>query len=895
VEQAIAALDVDPATGLSDPEVLRRRALHGPNQLAESPTRPEWKKFLDQFRSGIVAILAAAAVLAGAVGDLKDTVVIAVVLVLNAILGYLQEAKAETAMAALERMLVTTVRVRRSGRLEEVPIDDLVPGDVVLLEPGDRVPADGRLMVAAGLSIDESALTGESVPVDKWTDPIDVDPGTDLSIGDRNNLAYLNTTVTKGRAELVVTETGMRTEMGKVAELLAAADPGPTPLERQLDTLTRRLAVIAVAAVGLVFVLQMVQGADFAEAMLGAVALAVAAIPEGLPAVVTVTLAVGVSQMAKRNAIVKRLHSVETLGSTTVICSDKTGTLTLNQMTAQRLSIGDLHVEIAGSGYGSEGALTIADGDLLGPLDDRSAVVRAVEGGALCNDAAVRDGELVGDPTEGALVVLATKAGVDVEARRAAWPRIGEVPFDSATKYMATFHAVGDEVVCYVKDAPDRLLGRCATVATGDETCVPIDDAVLADRLAENDRLAATGLRVLALASRRYRADEVAMAPDGTVADGDRYVDGLRLDGLVGIVDPPRDEARAAIALCHQAGIEVKMITGDHASTAGSIAESLGIVGDVVSGDDLDRLDDAELARRIDSIGVCARVSPEHKVRVVRALKANGHVAAMTGDGVNDAAALRTADIGVAMGITGTEVTKEAADMVLADDNFASIVGAVELGRTIYANIVKFVRFQLSTNLGAIATILGASLLALPVPFSPIQVLWVNLIADGPPAITLGVDPPDGREMLKAPRASDAAILTGRRVGRLLWFAAIMAAGTLGLLAVAGDEWSDGVARSMAFTTFVLFQMFNVFNARTENETVFTRQLLANRKLLLAIGAVVVLQVLAVEWKPLQNLFETESLSGPQVALCFAVASSILWLEELRKVFARAMASRSAA
>jgi len=892
VEQVLADLAVDPATGLSEAEVVRRRARLGPNKLADQPTRPEWKKFLDQFRSGIVAILAAAAVLAGAVGDLKDTVVIAVVLLLNAVLGYLQEAKAETAMAALERMLVTTVRVRRDGRLDEVPIDELVPGDVVLLEPGDRVPADGRLTLAAGLSIDESALTGESVPVDKFTDVIDADPTVDLSIGDRANLAYLNTTVTKGRAELVVTETGMRTEMGKVAELLAAADPGPTPLERQLDGLTRRLAVIAVGAVALVFVLQMVQGADFTTAMLGAVALAVAAIPEGLPAVVTVTLAVGVSQMARRNAIVKRLHSVETLGSTTVICSDKTGTLTLNQMTAQQLSIGDLRIEVDGSGYGSEGTLTTTDGVTVGDLADHGDLARAIEVGALCNDAAVRDGDLVGDPTEGALVVLAAKAGLDIEARRAAAPRVGEVPFDSATKYMATFHTDGDEVVCYVKGAPDRLLGRCATVADGAGGRVVVDDAVQGERLVENDRLAGSGLRVLALASRRYPADEIERAADGTVVDGERYVDGLTLDALVGIVDPPRDEARAAIALCHQAGIEVKMITGDHASTAGAIARSLGIEGEVVSGDDLDRFDDAELARRIDGIGVCARVSPEHKVRVVRALKANGHVAAMTGDGVNDAAALRTADIGVAMGITGTEVTKEAADMVLADDNFASIVGAVELGRTIYANIVKFVRFQLSTNLGAIATILGASLLALPVPFSPIQVLWVNLIADGPPAITLGVDPPDGLEMRKTPRSSDAAILTARRIGRLLWFAAIMAIGTLGLLVVARDHWGESVALSMAFTTFVLFQMFNVFNARTENETVFTHQMLANRKLLLAIGSVVVLQVLAVEWGPLQNLFDTESLSAQQVALCFAVASTVLWLEEGRKVGARLLAGR---
>ena len=678
VEQVAAELGVDPSVGLTAAEVEVRRLEHGPNRLADTPSRPEWKKFLDQFRSGIVAILAAAAVLAGAVGDVKDTVVIAVVLVLNAILGYFQEAKAETAMAALERMLVATVRVRRDGRLQEVPIDDLVPGDVVLLEPGDRVPADGRLTVAAGLSIDESALTGESVPVDKWTDPIHAEPGVDLSIGDRANLAYLNTTVTRGRAELLVTETGMATEMGKVAELLAAADPGPTPLEQQLDGLTTRLAIIAVGAVALVFVLQLVQGVGFADAMLGAVALAVAAIPEGLPAVVTVTLAVGVSQMAKRNAIVKRLHSVETLGSTTVICSDKTGTLTLNQMTAQQVSIGDLRLAVSGSGYGTEGTLSTSDG----PVDprDRPDVLRALEVGALCNDAAVREGELVGDPTEGALVVLAAKGGLDVERRRDELARIGEVPFDSATKFMATFHADGDDVVCFVKGAPDRLLARCSDAADGRGGAAAIDEAGRAALLAENDRLAATGLRVLAVASRRFPADEVARAADGTVLDGDHLVEGLRLDALVGIVDPPRDEARDAIALCHRAGIEVKMITGDHAATAGAIAASLGIEGEVVSGDDLDRFDDAELARRIDDIGVCARVSPEHKVRVVRALKANGHVAAMTGDGVNDAAALRTADIGVAMGITGTEVTKEAADMVLADDNFASIVGRGRAG-----------------------------------------------------------------------------------------------------------------------------------------------------------------------------------------------------------------------
>ena len=893
VEQAADALGVDPASGLPTAEVDRRRARYGPNRLAETEPRPRWKKFLDQFRSGIVAILAVAAVIAGAVGDVKDTVVIAVVLVVNAILGYLQEAKAETAMAALERMLIATVRVRRDGDLVQLPIDELVPGDVVLLEPGDRVPADGRLLVAAGLSIDESALTGESVPVDKGTDLIDAGGDADLASGDRANLAYLNTTVTRGRAELLVTGTGMNTEMGKVAGLLAEADPGPTPLEKQLDGLTTRLAIIAGGAVALVFVLQLVSGVALGEAALGAVALAVAAIPEGLPAVVTVTLAVGVNQMAKRNAIVKRLHSVETLGSTTVICSDKTGTLTLNQMTARELVRGDLRIAIDGLGYGTEGSLSAPGGRDLGDVGS------ALRDAALCSDAEVRDATLVGDPTEGALVVMAAKGGVDVAARRAELPRVGEVPFDSAAKYMATFHRDGDDVLCVVKGAIDRLLERCTGESLGDgpadapERVRLLDDEARRRLAAENDRLAADGLRVLALASRRLPAAEVAFGADGTVADPEGHVRDLTLDGLVGILDPPRDEARDAIALCHVAGIEVKMITGDHAATAGAIARSLGLEGEVVSGDELDALSDDDLAARIGGIAVCARVSPEHKVRVVRALRANGHVVAMTGDGVNDAAALRTADIGVAMGITGTEVTKEAADMVLADDNFASIVGAVERGRTIYANIVTFVRFQMATSLGAIATILGASLIGVPVPFSPIQVLWINLIADGPPALTLGVDPPDPGVMQHSPRPPDAAILDRGRIARLIGLAVVMAVGTLGLLVYARDRWGDDIALSMTFTTFVLFQMVNVFNARTANETVFSRKLWSNPRLLAAVASVLVLQMAAVVWAPLQELFGTVDLDAVQTAWCIAVASLVLWVEELRKVATRAWLRRS--
>jgi P-type Ca2+ transporter type 2C len=839
--EASRRLTVDPQAGLDHDEVTRRRHEWGLNRLDEPPERPKWLRFLDQFRSGIVYVLIGAAVLAALVGDLKDPIVIAVVLILNAVLGYVQEARADTAMAALKRMLVTRVRVRREGGVHEVDADELVPGDIVLLEAGDRVPADGRLLVAVNTSIDESALTGESVPVDKQVEPLE--PG-DRPLGDRTNVAFMNTTVVRGRAELLVTETGMHTEMGAIADLLGRSEEEPTPLQKQLQQLGTRLVIIALVAVTAVFVLQVAQGSDVGEAALGAVALAVAAIPEGLPAVVTVTLAVGVGQMAKRGAIVKRLHSVETLGSTTVICSDKTGTLTLNRMTVRD---------------------TVAD-------DAR----RALTVGVLCNDGTIRDGELIGDPTEGALLFAAIEQGIDPGQLRAANPRVDEVPFDSSAKYMATLHEIdgSDDLLLAVKGAPDVVIDRCA-----------LSDDERREAVAANTRLAEQGLRVLAVATKTVSAD----GEGDTRSTGglDQHIDQLVLDGLFGIVDPPRDEAKRAIELCRHAGIAVKMITGDHASTAGAIADELGIDGRVVTGAELSAMSDDELADQIDGIGVCARVSPEHKVKVVRALKSRGHVVAMTGDGVNDAAALRTADIGVAMGVTGTEVTKDAGDMVLTDDNFATIVGAVERGRAIYDNVITFVRFQLSTNLGAISTILGASLLGLPVLFTPIQVLWVNLIADGPPAMTLGVDPPSRGVMDRPPRPTDAAILDLRRVGHLLFFAAVMAVGTIGLYLAAEPRWGQEVALTMAFTTFVLFQMFNVFNARRPLESVFSHESFSNGRLWGAVGMVVGLQVLLVGWGPMQSVFDTVPLSIGQWLACAAVASAVLWAEEARKLVAR--------
>ncbi len=843
-------------TGLTSAEAAELLNSHGANRLDSPPGRPRWLRFLDQFRNVLVLILAGAAGLAAALGDIKDAVVVSFVLLINAILGYVQEGKAENAMAALKEMLVSSIRARRDGLTVALNPEELVPGDVVLLEAGDRIPADGVFLVAISVGVDESSLTGESVPVDKTATLGVIDAASDdaQGEGERGTLGFSNTTLVRGRAELLVTRTGMQTEIGKVAALLNEANPGPTPLQEQLDQLGKRLALVAGVAVSLVFAIRLLQGDEIGKAAIEAVALAIAAIPEGLPAVVTVTLAVGVHQMAMRNAIVKRLASVETLGSTTVICSDKTGTLTLNQMTATEVvtSSGTRHL-VSGSGYSLDGVLDP-------PLPSGSSLLLAA---ALANDSTVRDGALVGDPTEGALLVVAEKAGIDVEAYRDAHPRIGEIPFDSTTKFMGTFHEglAGGGVTLLVKGAPDVVIDRANL---DPDTRRQWEDA--------NNQLASSGRRVLALAHREW-TDEVSSDVD---------VQGLTLDALVAIVDPPRPEARDAITLCAAAGIDVKMITGDHAITAAAIAADLGIKGRAITGADLDAMTDEELAASIETIGVCARVSPEHKVRVVRALQSNNHVVAMTGDGVNDAPALKTADIGVAMGITGTEVTKEAADVVLADDNFASIVGAVERGRAIYDNIVKFVRFQLTTNLAAISTILAAGLLGLPAPLTALQVLFVNLIADGPPAMVLGLDPPGHDVMFRHPRDRDAAILTVHRLLRLFVVAFTMAAGTLGVLVYARQQWGEPVALTMTFTTFVFFQLVNVINARSETGSAFSMDTLSNSKLWIVLAGVVALQVAAVTTGLGRQLFDTVALTPTQWAIVAVVPFSAMVVDELR-------------
>jgi Ca2+-transporting ATPase len=895
-DEVARLLDVDVDVGLSAAEVAQRMRRDGPNRLAEAPREPRWRAFLRQFTDLMIVILLVAAVVSLIVTREWETpVVIAAVVLLNATIGFVQESRAEASLAALQKMLVTTASVRRDGTMMTVDAVDLVVGDVVTVDAGARVPADGRLLVATSLEVQESALTGEAQAVAKSA-TTDVESGAPL--GDRSSAVFMTTTVTRGRGEVVVTSTGMRTETGRIAHMLHDAEPDPTPLQAQITGLSRTLAVIAGAVVPVVFALGLLRGQDFGALFVSAVSLAVAAIPEGLPAVVTFTLAVGASRLAKRGAVVKRLASVETLGSTSQICTDKTGTLTLNQMTARQVVVAGHRFVVSGEGYSTEGLIRSADDSSPAAARDGAPLTMALTAMALCTDSELRDGDVVGDPTEGALVVLAEKGGVDVAALRHQHLRVEEVPFDSEYKFMATFHRWtaddGRDVVrCFVKGAPDVLAGR-ADRYLGDTGAVPLDDNARDRYQRANADLAGQGMRVLAVGAQDVAADDLAAA-----ADPKNLLDRIALIALVGIVDPPRPEARDAIRRCRDAGIRVRMITGDHAATAAAVAAELGIPGAAVDGAELDRISsDDDLARRLDDIGVVARVSPAHKLRIVRALQARHDVVAMTGDGVNDAPALRRADIGVAMGVTGTEVTKEAATMILTDDNFATIVTAVREGRGIYDNIVKFTRFQLSTALGFVLTFLIASVTGIAggVPFTAVQILFVNLIMDGPPALSLGVDPVSEDAMSRPPRAARERILDRRRLQRILLSSAVMAAGTLAVLVWApGPEAQLGVASvagTMAFVTFVFFQVSNLLNVRHDTRSMFSRETLSNTSAFVATGAVLVLLVAVVEMDALHGFFTTTDLTVGQWLACAAMGSTVLWVGELVKVVLRHRASR---
>jgi P-type Ca2+ transporter type 2C len=882
---AARRLDVEVEVGLSSGEVVRRRDRDGPNRLAEVPREGWWRAFLRQFQNlMIVVLLVAAAVSLVVTRQWETPVVIVAVVLLNAIVGFVQESRAGASLEALAKMLVTTASVRRDATMVNVDAAELVIGDVVTIEAGDRVPADGRLLSSTSLEVQESALTGEAQAVTKSA-TAQVDPGA--ALGDRTTTVLMSTTVTRGRGEIVVTATGMGTETGRVAHMLHEAEPEPTPLQRQITGLGRTLAMIAGAVIPVVFVLGLARGQNFGDLFISAVSLAVAAIPEGLPAVVTFTLAMGASRLARKGAVVKRLSSVETLGSTSQICTDKTGTLTLNQMTARVLLVDGHRYTVTGEGYSTDGLIRSTKGSALPRSCDRALIAMA-----LCTDTELHDGDMVGDPTEGALLVLAAKGGVDVAGCRQKHPRLGEVPFDSEYKFMATFHHwtdnAGREVIrCFVKGAPDVLADRAHRTLDG-----PARERFEQD----NAKLAAQGMRVLAIGTQDVTLHDLESA-----ADPKDLLDQLVLIGMVGIVDPPRPEARHAIADCLAAGVRVRMITGDHALTAGAIADELGIPGETVTGSDLDRItSDDELAHRLDDIGVVARVSPAHKLRIVRALQARGDVVAMTGDGVNDAPALRQADIGVAMGVTGTEVTKEAATMVLTDDDFATIVHAVGEGRGIYDNIVKFIRFQLSTALGFVLTFLIASVTGIAggVPFTAVQILFVNLVMDGPPAMSLGVDTVGEDAMNRPPRTPREHILNRSRLQRILLGSAVMAAGTLAVLVWApGPEAALGVpsvAATMAFATFVFFQAFNLLNVRHETRTVFSRDTLSNTTAFLATGGVIVLLVGVVEIDALHGFFTTTDLALVQWLACAAIGSTILWFGELVKLVLGTRAARAA-
>ena len=880
-DEVASVLGVDPRVALSSSEAGRRLEQHGPNRLDETAHEPRWRAFLRQFQNLLIIILLVAAVVSLLVTREWETpIAIAVVVILNASIGFVQESRAEASLDALRQMVLTTATVHRDGSTRRINSEELVPGDVVMVEAGDRVPADGRLLIAASLEVQESALTGEAHPVGKSAVAT---VAVDAPLAERITAVFMNTSVTRGRGEMLVTATGMATETGRIADMLRTAEPESSPLQRQIDALSRTLAVIAGVVIVLVMLLGLLRGHSFGDLFVTAVSLAVAAIPEGLPAVVSFTLAMGTARLAKRGAIVKRLASVETLGSTSQICTDKTGTLTLNEMTARELRQARRRFTISGQGYSTEGRIRTTDGSPLSSTLDDALVAMA-----LCTDAVLRDGDVVGDPTEGALVVLAEKGGVDVTSLREERPRILEIPFDADYKFMATFHRWttddGRDIVrCFIKGAPDLLSGRADRYLDGGET-LQFDEDARAVYENANNALAEQGMRVMAVGVEDFPESDFDAS-----GDPKDMLDRVVLLALVGIVDPPRPEAKEAIDRCLDAGIQVRMITGDHAVTAGAIAGEVGIPGRAMTGADLDRVDDDVLADHLDDVGIVARVSPGHKIRIVRALQARGDVVAMTGDGVNDAPALRRADIGVAMGVTGTEVSKEAATMVLTDDNFATIVSAVREGRGIYDNIVKFTRFQVSTAMGFVITFLIASLTGIAggAPFTALQILFVNLVMDGPPAMSLGVDPVSQDVMSRPPRPVRERILTRSRFVRILLTSTVMAAGTLAVLVWApGPEPRLGgatTAATMAFVTFVFFQVFNLLNVRNETRSVFRRETLKNPSAFVATAAVLVLLALVVEVDALQGFFTTTDLTSGQWLASAAVGSSVLWAGELVK------------
>jgi Ca2+-transporting ATPase len=863
---------------LTEAEAARRLAETGPNEIQAAKRISAWEILLEQFKNVLILILLAATAISLFLGHGLESVVIAVIVLFAVLLGFIQEYRAERAIEALRQMAAPTASVLRDGVEIEIPARELVPGDVILLSTGDRVPADARLLEAINLQAEEAALTGESVPVEKHTQTLSRD---DLPVGDRKNLVYAGTVVTYGRGKALVVATGMQTEFGKIAQLLQTVETSKTPLQENLDRVGTVLARAAFVVVGIIVALGLLRGQPFIDMLLFGIALAVAVVPEALPAVVTISLAIGVQKMVKRNALIRRLSAVETLGSTSVICSDKTGTLTKDEMTVREVYTGGEVFTVSGAGYTPIGEFSLNGG---APVSPPPTLIEMLTAATLASDTrliASQNGsshswDIKGDPTEGALVVAAAKAGLDKDRLDAAYPRVHEIPFSSETKRMTTLHQTSNGVMAYTKGAPEVVLSNCDWQLTANGV-QPLDEAERQRVLAVAQGMAEKALRVLAIAEKPNASIETAQS-------------GMIFLGLVGMIDPPRPEAKNAIAVCEEAGIRPVMITGDHPVTARAVARELGLLGNggrVVTGVELEEMPEEQLMRDVQDIRVYARVSPAHKLRVVTAWQAHGHIVAMTGDGVNDAPALKKADIGIAMGITGTDVTKEAAAMTLMDDNFASIVAAVEEGRGVFGNIKKYLMYLLSSNIGEIGLMAGAALSGLPLPLTAVQILYVNLATDGLPALALSVDPPEADLMKRKPRNPRTGIFTRPVVSLMvlggLWSTLI----NLGLFTWALNSGrSLSQAMTMTFVSLVLIQFFKAYNYRSDRLSVLLKPF-ANKWLNLAILWEIGLLMLIIYVPFLQGPFGTYPLSLTDWALILALAVTIVPALELAKWLGR--------
>jgi magnesium-transporting ATPase (P-type) len=881
VEPALQEADTTPE-GLSVEEAGRRLERFGPNRLRPAQRRGPLVRFLLQFHNILIYILLIAAVVTAVLEHWIDSGVILAVVIVNALIGFIQEGKAEKALEAISRMLSLDATVIRQGKRQSIPAEQIVPGDLVVLRAGDKVPADLRLIETRELRADEAMLTGESIPVDKQIDPLPAETG----MADRSCMAFSGTLVATGRGTGVAIATGDRTEIGRISEMVSQTEELTTPLIRQMNRFGRVLAIVVVLFAAITFALGFfLRGADWAEMFLAAVALAVAVIPEGLPAIMSIILAIGVRRMANRSAIIRRLPAVDTLGALTVICSDKTGTLTRNEMTVTRVVTARGTCEVTGVGYAPDGEIR-RQGEPA-DLSEESPVAELIRGGLLCNDSELHHDQgrwtPAGDPMESALITLAIKAGLDPDRDRARWRALDTIPFESRNRFMATLHPVPDrpgQRILYVKGAPERVLAMCRHQRRNgqDES---LDEAHWREQV---EALASQGLRLLAVATRLGDPQEDQLDFEGVQHD-------LVLLGLLGIIDPPREEAIRAVEQCHDAGIRVVMITGDHASTARAIGGQLriGDGGQALTGADLESMNGQALGEAARNVDVFARVSPEHKLRLVEAIQAQGHVVAMTGDGVNDAPALKRADVGIAMGIKGTEVSKEAAEVVLTDDNFASIAHAVEEGRTVYDNLRKAILFVLPTNGGEGLTIFLAILLGITLPLTPVQVLWINMITSVTLGLALAFEPPEADVMRRPPRSPRAGLLSPYFLWRITLVSAILCAVTFGLfLWMRQQGVSLEYARTVAVNALVMAEAFYLLSARFIYAPVLSRRgLLGSRPVLIAIGLVVLFQMPFTYLPQMQRLFGTEAIRPSAWVLLVLGASSALFLVELEKWIAK--------